>query len=239
MGLLDLPAPALSAINSWLAQFLPSVVLLLFWAALGAFLSMELYRLFSPQKRIAKIKLAFEQTRRHVAAFDGEFEEAWPHMRRMLSLALQRVALVFPATIVASLPLLIGIVWIDGQYGSMFPPSHATVNVTVPGDFQGRWVETNGGAPHAQVVDRDGRPLADIVVTKPVSVIHKRVWWNTLIGNPAGYLDDTLPFDRIDIALPRQQVLSFGPSWLRGWEAIFFAAMVLFALAFKTVRRIA
>src|SRR5690606_10223294 len=113
MGLFDLPSPFLSLIDGWLGNFLPAWVRVLLWAALGAFVSMELYRLASPQKRIAGIKAALRQAQERVSGFDGEFEDAWPLIRRMLSLAFRRVALVFPATILASLPLLFVILWLD------------------------------------------------------------------------------------------------------------------------------
>lgn len=239
MGLFDLPSPVFSAIDGWLAHFLPASVLVTVWAALAASLCMELYRVFSPQARIANVMRTFEGTRRRVIEFEGEFTEILPDIRAMLSLALRRVALVFPATIVSALPLLFVIVWIDGRYGDAYPPANEAVSVSVPGDFEARWVAGDDGAPHAEVTDLAGSPVADIAVAQPISVIHKRVWWNALFGNPAGYLDDSLPFDRIDIALPRREVVPFGPNWLRGWEGVFFAAMILFALTLKNVRGIA
>lgn len=239
MGVLDLPSPYLTAVDDWLAHFMPAAMTLVIWAAAGSVLCMELYRLTSPQKHIAEIKLALERSRRQVAEFDGEMEEAWPHIRRMLSLAMHRVAITFPATIVASLPLLLVIVWLDNRYGDAYPPPGVPVSVQVAGGFEGRWVNGDGGPPRAAVVDRGGAPVAEVPVAEPVSIIHKRRWWNALIGNPAGYLPDNLPFDRIDIALPRRQVLSVGPAWLRGWEPTFFVALILFSLGFKTVRGVA
>lgn len=239
MGLFDLPSPFLSLIDGWLGNFLPAWVRLLLWAALGAFVSMELYRLASPQKRIAGIKVALRQAQERVSGFDGEFEDAWPHIRRMLSLAFRRVALVFPATILASLPLLFVILWLDSHYGNMFPPENEPVEVAVADGYEGRWIDNGGSAPHAEILNREGTPVAEVPVENPVPVIHKRQWWNLLIGNPAGYLDDQLPFDRIDIALPRQEVLPFGPEWLRGWEILFLGSMMLFALLLKRVRGIA
>lgn len=239
MGLLDMPSPALSALDDWLTFFLPSSAKLVLWAALGAFLGMELYRLLSPQKRIAEIKLAYARAQQSVADFEGEFQQAWPLLRRMLTLALRRVALVFPATIAASLPLLLVAVWLDSRYGDVYPPPDAPVGVTVSNDFEGRWVNAGDGVPHARIVDRAGAAIADVPVTQAVSVIQKWRWWNVLVGNPAGYLPDDLPFDRIDLGLPRQQVLGVGPAWLRGWEGIFFVATILVALVLKSVRGIA
>jgi len=239
MGILDLPSPLLSRIDLWLTDFLPPLVKLMLWAAIGALISMELYRLLSPQKRIAQLKLALQRAQRRVIEFDGDFAEGWPHIRRMLSFALRRVAIVLPATIIASLPVLVFIVWLDQQYGGSFPPPGEAVGVEVSDGYSGRWVDDGLGAtPRAEVRDAAGTPIAEIPVTKPTPVIHKWRWWNTLIGNPAGYLPDELPIEQVVIALPRQQILPVGPDWLRGWEVVFFAALTLFALAFKTVRRI-
>lgn len=238
MGLLDVPAPLLSSVDELLAPVLPPVARLVLWAALGAFLSMELYRFLSPQERIADTRLALADSRQQLDQFDGEFRDAWPHMRQTLGLALRRIALVLPATVAASLPLLVLIVWADNSYGRMYPPPGAAVSVQVPGDYQGRWLSSEGGVPHARVVDSAGNPVAEVPVAKPTSVIHKRRWWNALISNPAGYLSDSLPFDRIDISMARRQILPVGPKWIRGWEPLFFAAMIAFALTLKTVRRI-
>jgi hypothetical protein len=239
MGLLDLPAPLFSWLDAVLTMIAPPFARLLLWAAAGALISMELYRLVSPQERIATVKSALEQVRRTVNDFDGPFEEAWPHIRHMLWLAVRRVLLVLPATLLASLPLLVVIVWLDTHYGGMFPPPGASAAVHVGEGFQGRWIdEGNGSPPRAEVLDPVGARIAEVPMAAPVSVVHKRQWWNALIGNPAGYLSDETPLDRIEIALPRQQLISFGPDWLRGWEPVFFVALLAFALALKTVRRI-
>lgn len=239
MGLLDLPSPFLSGIDQWLTGFLPPLAKLVIWAAIGALLSMELYRRLSPQRRIAQVKLALERAHRHLAAFDGEIEDAWPHIRRMLSFALRRVLMVLPATLAASLPLLVFLVWIDTSYGGTFPPPGAPVNVRVAGAFEGRWIDGGGGAPpKAEVIDPHGGRVAEVPVEAPVSVIHKRRWWNALIGNPAGYLPAEGPVEKVEIGLPRQEILPVGPGWMRGWEVTFFASLVLFAFVFKAVRRI-
>ena len=155
MGIVSFGSGMLSGIDGWLAQFAPAVLRLMFWAAVGALVSMELYRLASPQARIVSVKAEFERMQAMVSEFDGEFAEAWPYLRRMLALAFRRIGLVLPATLLASLPLIGLIVWVDQRYG------------------------------------------------------------------------------------PLEQVLSVGPSWIRGWHGVFFAAMIAFAFAFKTVRRIA
>jgi hypothetical protein len=56
--------------------------------------------------------------------------------------------------------------------------------------------------------------------------------------NPAGYLPDDAPVDEVRIDLPRRELHGFGPSWMRGWEAIFLPVLFVAALAYKIVRRI-
>jgi len=239
LGLLDLPSPVLSLIDSVLAPVLPPLGRIILWAAIGALVSMELYRLLSPQQQITEIKRELLLTQRQLNEFDGPFEEAWTYIRRMLSLAFRRVMIVFPSTLIASLPVLVLIIWADAHYGKSFPPPGQAISVHITGDYQGRWVDTGDGAPpKAEVMDGTGRRVAEVAVPKPVKTVHKLRWWNILIGNPAGYLPDDAPFDQVEIALPQQQFFSSGPDWLRGWEPVFFASLLLFALTLKIVRRI-
>lgn len=238
MGLLDLPAGLFAWLDHSLDR-LPDMARLLFWAALAAIASMELYRLLSPQRRIAQLKLALQDAQQRLTAYDGAFDGAWTLIKRMLGLALGRVAIVLPATLVASLPLLVLIIWLDGAYGRTFPPPHETAAVSVPAGFEGRWIGGEGSQPpRARVLTGSGDTVADLPIAAPIAVMHKHQWWNALIGNPAGYLEDSAPFDRIEIDLPRREVLPFGPAWLRGWEMVFFPALILLALGFKMARRI-
>ncbi|TNE65675.1 MAG: hypothetical protein EP335_05200 [Alphaproteobacteria bacterium] len=116
MELLDLPAPLFAALDNAVAPVLPAVARLALWALMASVLTMEIYRLTSPQERIAALKLKFNFAKAQLDAFDGDFEDAWPLMRRMLGAAFGRVAIVLPGTLVAALPLLLLIVWIDTAY---------------------------------------------------------------------------------------------------------------------------
>ena len=59
-----------------------------------------------------------------------------------------------------------------------------------------------------------------------------------LIGNPAGYLPDDAPLERIEVDLPPKEYLALGPAWLRSWYAVFFAALLAASLAIKVAARI-
>ncbi len=241
MGLLNLPGPLLGWVDQGLASFLPPLVRLVLWSALASVLAMELYRLLSPQKRITAIKRDFQTAQHRLNTYDGPFEGARPLIGRVLGLAFRRVGLVLPATLAASLPLLMMIVWLDASYAYRFPEPRESVGGGVPAPgFAGRWEPSGGESaqPRAVVTDGNGEVVAEVALEAPIPLIHKWRAWNLLLGNPAGYLPGDAPVDRLTLALPRLEVQPFGPAWLRGWEPSFFLALVVFALLLKTVRRI-
>lgn len=153
MEFLDFPAPFFAAIDGGMASVLPALARLALWALLASIITMELYRLLSPQMKIAELKARFAERKQALDSFDGDFEEAWPMMRGMLGAAFMRVGIVLPGTLLAAVPLLLLLIWVDGAYASA-------------------------------------------------------------------------------------EVLPFGPDWARGWEFSFIAAMIIFSLIYKNVRRI-
>jgi hypothetical protein len=94
--------------------------------------------------------------------------------------------------------------------------------------------------PDAQVTIQD--PAGDVVTeidpTIATPVIHKRVWWNLLIGNPAGYLPENAAVDQIEPELRPATYLSVGPAWARGWEAVLLLPLLITFIAIKVGFRI-
>lgn len=239
MGLLDLPGPLFAWLDAGLSAVLPPALTLAVWALLGAVLSMELYRLLSPQGRIAALKDELQVAQSRLSQFDGEFGEAMPLIGRTLSLAGRRILTVLPATLAASLPMLALIVWVDTTYGRSFPRPGEPAPVAVQEPYSGQLLAApDAERARAEVLDARGELVAEVEMKAPVPVVHKKRWWNVIIGNPAGYLDSNAPIDRIAVTLPRRDLLGAGPEWVRGWELIFFTALVVFSFAFKSARRI-
>lgn len=239
MGILDLPAPVFAAVEAAIAGHVPPLLRLGFWAAVAALASIELYRLLSPQRRITVAMRRLQQSQKALAGFDGEFNDALPLMGRMLRAAGQRLLLVLPGAVAASLPILALLVWLDGAYGARFPDPGQPVAVHArPGGLDARLESAEAGAARVVVTDSARRPVVQAALPAPVPTIHKWQWWNALIGNPAGYLPKEAPVERIDIDLPRIEVLTVGPVWLRGWEAPFFALFLVFALVAKWARKV-
>ncbi|MEQ8815211.1 MAG: hypothetical protein RLO51_20580 [Thalassobaculum sp.] len=238
-GLLDLPAPLFGAVEEVLAGHVPPLWRLGLWAALAALVSIELYRMLSPQRRIAAAAADLRRAQGALASFDGEFRDALPLMRRTMAAAGRRLAMVFPASIAAALPILALLVWLDGAYGARLPDPGQPVAVKAePAGLEARWVDAAGGRDGAVVVTDGPREVARAAVQAPVTSIHKWRWWNLLVGNPAGYLPPAAPVERVDIDLPRNELVGVGPPWMRGWEVPFLLLFTVFALVARRARRV-
>ena len=88
------------------------------------------------------------------------------------------------------------------------------------------------------VLDDAGTVVERFLLSAPVPTIHKRQWWNALIGNPIGYLPDSSRLEWIELGLPQQEYLSVGPSWLRAWYVVFFGVLLAASLAIMVAARI-
>ena len=236
MGLLDLPAPLFDSVDNLMTS-LPTLIRLVIWGVAAGAFSMWLYRRISPQDRIARSRQDQLQVRRQLDAFDGELGEAWPLIRRLLGLSGVQVGRVLGPAVLASLPVFCLLVWMSTKYGHTYPDQPPTVHVT-PSSLQARWIAVQDHLPSIRVTGSEATQLAEVPLAAPVPVIEKRHWWNTLIGNPAGYLNADGPAQRLDIELPRQQFVNVGPGWMRGWEVPFFASLIVASLALKRVLRI-
>lgn len=236
MGLFDLPAPLFEFVDRTLLGALPPLLRLILWAVAGAGASLALYRWLSPQRRIVAAKGEALDARRRLNAHDGDLESALPLMRQSMKAALRHVGLVFPAAMAASLPVLALLVWLDGAYGYQMPQGQQQPAVSVqPPTYSGQW-QADG---NIAVRDAVGAEIAHLTLTEPVTQIEKRQWWNVLIGNPAGYLPEQGPVERVTIALPERQYLSVGPDWLRSWATVALTALVVASLIIMRIARIA
>jgi hypothetical protein len=205
---------------------------------------MGAYWLLSPQARIARAKADALAARRALDAYDGELAGAWPLMGRVLRTALRQLGLVTSPAVIGSLPVLALLAWLSTTYGHAFPADGADIPVrttppagaaqvqTVPADAPGEL------GPQVVVLDRSGNVVERFLLSAPVPTIHKRQWWNVLIGNPIGYLPDSSPLEWIELGLPQREYLPLGPSWLRAWYVVFFGVLLAASLAIKIAARI-
>lgn len=243
-GVFDLPAPLLHGANEFITGWIPPSVAIALWASVGAIVCMELYRLFSPQQRIDKIKHDATAAQQQLANYDGAMEGALPLMKSMLKLSLLRVGIVLPATLLSAYPILALIIWMSNEYDYRFPVAGESVQVEVspPHNATGLsavWVPASGDrSPLVRITQPQDDAIMEVPVKAPIPTLHKPMWWNVLVGNPAGYLPPTAPVEEINLHLPKQVIINGGPLWARGWEIIFFPVLFIVSFSYKILRRI-
>jgi hypothetical protein len=255
VGLFDFPAPILNYLDG-LLQFLPALFRLLLWGFVSGLLSMLLYALISNQARLSSLKLEIRGTRAELATSDGSFDELLQVVQRALGLSFKHLGLVLLPAFFASLPLVCVLTWASNQFGYHFPEPGTAVSLTIQPESQASelsvvpagvevtpltdglqvtWPDENA---ELTLVDGAGHPLVAIPPPAPVPLIHEKLWWNLLLGNPVGYLPAESPVKAVFIELPEQRHLHLGPSWLGHWLTVFFSALIVSALLTKVILKI-
>lgn len=257
MGFFD----SLSATFSWIdgiISFIPATARLLLWSALCAFVSMWLYRLTSNQKRISELKSQLKGAQKALADYDGDdFSGLIPLMKQSLGLSFRRLGRTLGPALLASVPLIFVLAWASNQFGNHLPQPGEEVAVTIvpvtpqapaaqlqwrdvitrasgKGELSLLWPESHSNAG----VQLGGAELLKLPLPHPSSVVHQKKWWNSLIGNPAGYLPAQPAVEAIYFDLEQQEFLPFGPDWMRGWLCLFFVGVLVFSLVVKAALRI-
>ncbi|MES1952518.1 hypothetical protein S4A8_16747 [Salinisphaera sp. S4-8] len=230
MGLFDLPAPLFNSLDAAMAGFMPAALRLAIWAVLGSVLTMFLYKLCSPQARIGQAKRDAKAARQRLNAFDGDFADAGPLIKKQFTTAFRHVGLVVPGTLLAILPLLALLLWAETHYGHTLPaPGEAPTITTVPEGVATHWDDRT--QPAKLSVGDAGAPIAQFDMTAPVGIVTKQPWWHWLAENPLGYLPEDAPVEQIRIDLPVLEVIPFGPAWMHSWLFVFIPVMFIVSLA--------
>ncbi|MEI6787154.1 MAG: hypothetical protein WCL49_01625 [bacterium] len=97
---------------------LPDLVKIVLWAALCGTLSMGLYRLLSPQKRLAAAKDDATRTRQTLSGYDGSADGLPPLIRASLLAALRHMGLCLGPALVSSIPVIAIFLWMNTVYGT-------------------------------------------------------------------------------------------------------------------------
>ena len=240
-----MPAQLLGWIDLQLSAVLGPAWRLAVWSAAAGALTMLLYGALSPQRRIADARRELALAKRRLDAFDGDIAAAWPLMRRMFGSAFRQLGLVVAPALTALLPMIALAAWIAQTYGYAFPPPQQSVAVhAAPAKTQAQWVPSRPRSdgvmrpPRIALRDDAGRDLGEIEMQAPVPVVAKRSWRTAMAASPLGFLPDGQPVERIEIDLPRREFIAWGPSWMRGWEFLFFGVLTVVALGMKRALRL-
>jgi len=213
---------------------------------------MYLYKIMSAQEAIGRLKAESIAARKALSGYEGtEFSEAIPLAVNVLKLSGTHLMRVTLPAIVSSLPALSLIVWVSNNYGYEAPASGDIIAVSIspdtqltwnpassvlagnPGEYEVTWPEV---AEKIEAADQQSTAFS--IGTGLAPVIHKPLWWNMLIANPAGYLDEKSTIELVQLELTPHEYLPFGPDWLREWPGLFFIALIAASLAVKVIFKI-
>lgn len=252
LGLFDLPGPLLTFWDQLVSGFTPAWARILLLSLVSSGLSMGLYAWVSPQEKLKTISQNARQARNALIGYDGEFDGLIPLIKGALAHSLKHLGLIFLPALLASLPLISILVWLSNHFDAVPPRAGETICLAVHPEDHSKALtfstEVNWQAdqpclswPDKQSIEiRDAQKhlLAKLDTGLSVGVVHKEVWWNMLISNPAGYLPEDAPIEMITVDLKTFEVISFGPEWMRGWPMLFFVPLLVFSIAIKVIFRI-
>lgn len=230
-GVLGIPFSFYDAMDGLVAGLIGSVSSIIVWSLLCSVAVLFLYRLCSPQ---AKLRV-FKQRMREIQSDLIKDPDDLALMLRLsgenIRIALTRFLYTFLPTCIAILPLLSLTSWLNAEYGYVSPESSAQIEATgMPGEVNVR-VETV--AEGLVIFDATGTRIGDVELPPQGQGLGRKVWWNMVLGNPMGYLSDDASINSVEFNFERREFISFGPGWLRGWEAIFLLGMTVFSSVLK------
>ncbi len=253
MGFLDLPSPILALLDQGMGFVLPASVRLMIWAAIAALISMWIYGKTSKQDRLAELKPALKEIKKDLATYDGPIGGLWTRMGIMFRLTGQQLWLTFLPAVWSTLPVLFLLAFLSNTFTAHMPQPDTVVPVKPDAQkivAKGRvtWspedrVRVDGEERYWLVVwPEDGETVTltqgnTTLLTLPldaaIDVVHKKKWWNWLIGNPAGYLPDNSRIEEVHLTLVDREMFDWGPWWMRFWLTPFLFFIVIFSLALK------
>jgi|SaaInl5LU_22_DNA_1037371.scaffolds.fasta_scaffold02090_4 hypothetical protein len=253
MGFFDLLSPVFTAIQTYALSWLPAWAIVSLYGLLSGILTMVIYTKVSNQDALSAGKLESKESLTLMRELDpdAEFDVVIATMRRAIGAPLKQAKNSLVPALWASLPLIFVMVWLDHTYGYHEPEAgsivQAHIEPLVPlqealgiqrnedDSYSLTWPETG----QIDLVAQNGDNITSIPSTMRVPVLHKRQWWNILIANPAGYLEEDAPIEAIQLTLPATEIVSFGPGWLRSWLFFYFAILMSAAIAIKVKFKIA
>ena len=253
-GLINGLFPPLDALDQALAAVLPPLARLILYGALGGAVTMLVYRLASNQEGIRAQKARMRELQVKLKLAQDDFAETMRLSRQNLAVSFRLLGMSLWPALLSSLPVVILFAWLAMRWSQPLPPpgtavplAYAPAGAGLAVSPPGTLVDAQGGpilrwpAPDAPaaISDRTGVVYEGLGARPAVSALHKRVWWNWLLGSPGGYLPDRAALDEVRLDLPQRQVLDVGPSWARGFEFAYFATVMVVSLAIKVLFRIA
>lgn len=257
-SLFDLLGPLLSRLDGVLSDSLSlaPVWRIAFFAAFASLISMSLFKRLSRQDELATLKQAINSVQKSLVRKDREDGGLKTDLLQNLKLTGRQLWLSFWPALIASIPVLFLLAFSSNQFGVEAAKAGSRVYVTPiglqrsPAEYEWLGINAQWDARKKAWTFYQPEPgqTASLMLGKeqqlslptsvPASILHRKYWWNVLLANPAGYLDDNASIERFEFSTPTQVIINWGPGWMRGWLFAFMLFLVLFSVAIKRVWKI-
>jgi len=253
MGFFDILSPLFTGIETYCLSWIPAWARVALYGLGSGITTMLLYAKFSNQDALTQGKQASKETLSRLRELDPEadFSVALATMRKAIAEPLKQAKIAAIPALWASLPLVFVLVWLDNSYSYQAPSAGSKIQALtepfVPLQ-EGNGVHRAEGQTYSLTWPESGQIelkelTGDLIISIPsstqVPLIHKREWWNIIIGNPAGYIGESAPIISVAFTIPSRELIDFGPHWLRSWVVFYFAALMATAVAIKVKFKIA
>lgn len=248
MGLFDLLTPALMLVDQFLENFLPITALLIFWGLVSALLGVLVFKLTCRFDRLTTIKQQLADAQQTMIDHEGEFSELLPLAWKTIKLSLTRLRItVFPA-LLSVFAVLFVLVFLSNRYDAMEPEAGAEITYSISAT-EDPWYWENpstGDRSQTLVWPTEGQTLiltngTEQVLSapfKPVSIIHQKQWWNSLIANPSGYLPDDSAIDEVTFEFDAVDTPAWMDDYLGGWFWFYMLVTLIFSIILMVVFKV-
>ena len=253
MGFFDLLTPALLWVDDGLADFLSTSWRLLFWSLVSALISVFIFKKFSQTEQIATLKNEIKSTQKALNDHEGEFSELKTLAKRSIVLSLKRMKLTFLPALLSAVPVVFILVFLSHRYDFIepMPGTMVAYDSVVEGENlsdQLSWTNTTTDQvtgeyfwpekdQQVQVSAEDGTVLINMSDT-PVSIVHKKQWWNVLFANPAGYISAEASVEEIHFEHQQQSPGLLFEKFFSSWVWPYFLSTLFFSVLLIVVFKV-
>lgn len=225
-------------------QFLPANGRLLFWGIAAGIVTMLVYRKLSAQNVLSDLKEQINDLKKEMKSVDSSSKEYRTIVGQSLKLSMKRLKVSLTPALLASLPILLVLPFLDYEYGYSKPSPGTPVallsdqaqelNVDKGRLFEKGWVFNWPGNEEAITVnDNSGNELMVITKDSHSGVASKSNLTQFLFGAPAGRLPQDAIVEQLTIAPLAQDLLIKNITMPYQWTGTFFFALIMSSLAMK------
>jgi len=245
MGFFDWLTPILNWFDDLISPVIPLTFILIIWALISALLGVLTFRKLCQFDRLTDTKTQLKSAQQTMIDHDGDFADLLPLAWQNIKLSLKRMGITLWPALTSIIPVMFILVFLSNRYDLQAPAQGMLVPYTVTaeteqgGEPDWYWLNQDNMQKHKQLhwpektttlTLTNGDTEVFSAPFKPVGIIHKKHWWNLLIGNPAGYLSEDSPIKQITFEFPQKTVPDWMQNYLGGWLWFYLLVTVLFSV---------